>query len=157
MEKMKMAHSALGKNQRHILGIISDLSKGLNLMTIRFYGGDITNGRRCISIGRECSLFYDIPWEVIDLRHAEKVFEQTQQGNRLCTNCQRTFNRTSHSLIKRGLLAVIPTVVIRTGQYLDIEKNIITTFARQTSKEAIRFVAFVGDASGILRKGNIST
>ncbi len=49
----------LGKNHRHVLGIIADLSLGLGIKNTKYYGGSVSYGQRYISIGRECSLHFD--------------------------------------------------------------------------------------------------
>ncbi len=111
----KVPHTArkrLGYLQQHILVILRDVSTGKELSDVIFYGGSVTGGNRCISVGRECTLYYDVPWRIIDLRHVGALFRKVH-GDRLGLNCNRVFNRTVHSLIRRGFIIPVSSPLIK--------------------------------------------
>ncbi len=122
-----MATKRLGYLQQHILVILRDISTGKGLSDVSYYGGSITNGQRCISIGRECTLYYDVPWEVIDLRHAGKLFWMEHQ--RLGVNTTKTFNRAVHSLISRGIIMPVSLKTVFAGER-DMPHGIRLRFVR---------------------------
>jgi hypothetical protein len=151
IKKKTMTHLALGKNQRFVLNILSDLVRGRNVKDIRYYGGSVSKGERCVSIGRECKLYLNVPYWIVDVRHTGALFRQ-KHGERLGYHCLRSFNRTMHGLLKRGLISEVPVEYIKQGKYqkppgLRFEEPLRTT------SSAIRFVSLVPDASGIIMDG----
>ena len=134
---MKNSHSALGKNQLYVFDLLSDLSFGRNVQDIRYYGGSVSKRERCISIGRHCSLFYDIPWWVVDVRHASALFKKAH-GDRLGYSCLRTFNRAIHNLIQKGYIIPVATKIIAQGSYEDLLKR--TQESPNIPDENLRFV-----------------
>ena len=74
--------TTLGRNQRLVLKILRQLSLGENISAMSYYGGSVGQTERCISIGRDCRLYYDVPWWIIDTRHAGAIFRQeTETGS----------------------------------------------------------------------------
>ncbi len=102
-EKAQLSKRGLGFNQQHVLSILKSLSAGDDLEDVSYYGGSVTGGKRCISIGRGCRLVSNIPWEIIDLRHVGKLF-WISEHQRLGVYTHKTFNRVIHSLRSRGIL-----------------------------------------------------
>ena len=108
----------LGINQKQILQILNKVASGRQPQDISYYGGSISSGQRCVSIGRESNLFYDVPWWIIDVRHAGAIFRQ-EQGGRRGHNSLRTFNGALRSLIQKGVVSPIPAEIITQGLYDD--------------------------------------
>ncbi len=129
----------LGRNQRLVLNILHKLSMGDNISAISYYGGSVSKTERCISIGRDCQLFYDVPWWIIDTRHGGAVFRQ-EHGERLVHNALRAYNGVLRSLIKKGVVIPLPTETITQRHYNDNE--IVAHYPKtvRTKKVNIRFV-----------------
>ena len=114
-KKAKTSKRGLGFNQQQILCIMKDLSAGENLRDVSYCGGAVSGTKRCLSVGRECTLIYNTPWEVIDLRHAGKLFWLSEH-QRLGTNVHKTFNRAVHSLISRGIILHVSLKTVFSGE-----------------------------------------
>ena len=129
----------LGINQKQILQILNKVASGRQPQDISYYGGSISFGQRCISIGRECTLYYDVPWWIIDVRHAGAIFRQ-EQGGRLGHNSLRTFNGVLRSLIKKGMVVPVSAKVISQGLYNDPDKVKHCAMTNAPHRGNIRFV-----------------
>ncbi len=129
----------LGHNQRCILKLLQELSQGKTMQDISYYGGSIFRGQRCISIGRECSLYNDAPWKIIDLRHAGALFRQ-EHDSRLGFNTLRTFNGVIHSFIKKGIVSPVPTEIITQGLCNDPSRAMHYVKTERAQQGNIRFV-----------------
>jgi len=129
----------LGVNQKLILQILNKVASGRYLKDISYYGGSVSSGQRCISIGRESKLFYQVPWRIIDVRHAGAIFRQ-EQGGRLGHNSLRTFNGVLRSLIKKGMVVPVSAKVISQGFYNDPDKVKHCAMTNAPHRGNIRFV-----------------
>lgn len=129
----------MGKNQRMLLRSLQDLSAGRVTHDITYYGGCLAHGRRSISIGRECTLYYDVPWWIIDVRHAGAIFRQ-EHGSRLKCNTLRTFNRALHALIYKGMVIPLSADIITQGLCNAPQSVIQDAMAQRARTGNIRFV-----------------
>ncbi len=111
-----IANRGLGFNQLHILQLLDDLSEGKLLEDLSYHGGGISAGVRYIAIGRSSELYYNVPHWVVDLRHASKLFH-IRESARLGENTIKTFNRTVHALLRRGLVLPLSNEMIKQGHY----------------------------------------
>ncbi len=106
----------LGYNQLHVLQLLEELSSLEKKDDICYRGGGVSKGERYLSIGRSSQLYQNVPFHVIDLRHASKLFHDSE-GERLKENTNKAFNRVVQSLLQRGFLEVVPYECVILGEF----------------------------------------
>jgi len=147
-------NTSFGRNQRLVLSIVKQLSSGKDISALHYYGGSVSQTERCISIGRDCQLYYDVPWWIVDIRHAGAIFRQARSA-RLGYNALRSFNRAIHGLINKGVVIPVAREIVSQGGYNDLKKEQYK-YPKTAHRGSLRFVILsVPNASGHLKTPSV--